>query len=273
MRKRAYLAIMLLNIAADILLPALVLVALTPTGLPTAVRLAIGGTLLTGKAVAGRVETGVFRWRFGILVAALATTAIVGCYLAGFGAVPSMVAGAITSGVLVIGDLLLDRSRPTLDGFALLVLVEVALGVVLTSISGDARFVLARTSLYMAVGGVYMLVSAFTTNPLMRTALKPVAANGDPARAEAFDRTWEKSRQFRAIYRGLTAGFGVVLLIDAVLRIVIIYGQPADAVTKTSFTSQIPLIVMVALWFVIGRGLVVPRARRILDAEMEVSSR
>lgn len=268
MRKAAYLGIMLVNLAIDILLPTLVLLVLTPTGLPTAVRLAIGGTLLTGKAVAGRVGTSEIRWKFGILVAGAATAAIVGCYVAGLGAVPSMVSGAVVCGVLVLGDFFRHRSKAGLDGFALLVLVEVLLGVVLTSISGDARFVLARTSLYLAVGGIYLLVNAFTAEPLMRTALKPIAANGDPARAAAFDRTWEKSPRFRAIYRGLTAGFGGVLLIDAVLRIVIIYSQPAQAVTETSFTSQVPLIVLVAVWFLIGRGLAVPRARRLLEAEI-----
>jgi hypothetical protein len=139
---------------------------------------------------------------------------------------------------------------------------------VLTSITGDPRFGLARVSLYLAIGGVFILATTFSQRPLMRTALKPVAAKGDPARADAFDRTWRKSRQFRLLYRAMTAGLGVALLADAVLRVIVIYSQPASAVTESSLTSQIPLVVLIAVWFAAGRGLAVPRAARLLDAEL-----
>ena len=39
-------------------------------------------------------------------------------------------------------------------------------------------------------------------------------------------------REFRLLYRVMTAGLGVVFLVDAVLRLVIIYGQPAAAVVE-----------------------------------------
>ncbi|HEX4724593.1 MAG TPA: hypothetical protein VH333_18895 [Pseudonocardiaceae bacterium] len=66
----------------------------------------------------------------------------------------------------------------------------------------------------------------------------------------------------------MTAGLGVVLIADAILRVVIIYSQPADAVVESSFTSQLPLIILIAAWFAAGRGLAVPRATRLLAAEV-----
>ncbi|GAB2804576.1 hypothetical protein GCM10027176_06860 [Actinoallomurus bryophytorum] len=274
-RKAAYFALMIANVAVDLLVPTLVLVALAPTGMPAAVRLAIGGTLLTGKAIGGRVETGEFRWRPATVAALVPTAAIAGCYLAGIGDIASMVAGAIVSGAIVVGDLL--RTRPhgkagrRIDGFAMLVLIEVTASVVLTSISGDARFVLARTSIYVAIGGVVVLATTWSDRPWMRIALKPVASKGDPVRAEAFDRAWRKSRRFRMLYRAMTAGLGVVFLADAVLRVVVVYSYPAGAVVQSSLTSQLPLIVLIGLWFAAGRGLAVPRAERLLDAELASS--
>jgi hypothetical protein len=132
--------------------------------------------------------------------------------------------------------------------------------------------VLARVSCYLAVGGIVILVTAWSERPLMRTALKPVAAQGDPARAEAFDRTWQHSRRFRALYRAMTAGLGAVLIADAALRVVIIYSRPADAVVESSLTSQLPLVILIALWFAAGRGLAVPRAMRLLEAELTTNS-
>ncbi|QWF78891.1 hypothetical protein HUW46_02290 [Amycolatopsis sp. CA-230715] len=267
-RKALYFAAMLANVAVDLLLPTVVLLALAPTEMPAALRLAIGGTLLAGKAIGGRVESGEFRWRLALVAALVPTAVIAGCYLAGFGDVPSMVAGAVVSGAIVLGDLVRTRGGRRIDGFAVLVLLEVVASVVLTSISGDARFVLARTSLYLGIGGVFALATTWSERPLMRTALKPVAAKGDPARADAFDRTWRKSARFRGYYRAMTAGLGAVFLIDAVLRIVLVYSRPADEVVQSSLVSQLSLPVLLVLWFAAGRGLAVPRAERLLDEEL-----
>ncbi|GAA1678509.1 VC0807 family protein [Fodinicola feengrottensis] len=271
-RKVLYFAILIVNAAIDLLLPTLVLVVLAPLGVPAAVALTIGGTLLTGKAIGGRIETGEFRWRLAVIAAGVATATIVGCYLAGFGNVPSMVAGAVVSGVIVIGDLVVTRVRhktaSRLDGFAVGVLLEVAASVVLTSVSGDARFVLARPAIYIAIAGAVILATTWAQRPIMRTALKPVASQGDPIRAEAFELAWQHSRQFRGLYRAMTASLGLVFLVDAVLQVVIIYSRPASAVVQSSFTSQVPLFVLVALWFVVGRFLIVPRTLRLLEAEL-----
>ncbi|WP_328608806.1 hypothetical protein OG943_06710 [Amycolatopsis sp. NBC_00345] len=271
-RKAAYVGLMILNAAVDLLLPTVVLVALAPTGLSAAVLLSIGGTLLGGKAIGGQTGFGGFRRRLALVAGLVPTAAIVGCHVAGLGDVPSMVAGAVVLGAIVLADVWRgrrgDRAEGGIDVFALVVLAEVLTGVVLTSISGDARFVLARISLYLTVGGLVILASAWAERPLMRTALKPVAAKGEPARAEAFERAWANSRRFRALYRGMTAGLGGVLILDAVVRVVIIYSQPADAIVESSLTSQLPLVILIVVWFAAGRGLAVPRAERILEAEL-----
>lgn len=269
MSKAVHLLLMVANLAVDLLLPTVVLVALAPTGLPTPLLLSLGGMLLAAKAIGGPVQSPGFRWRLAIAVAVVPVAGMLGCYAAGLDVRLSMVAGAVLSGVIVVGDLLRPRdgARPRIDAFAFLVLVEVVAGVVLTSITGDARFVLARMSLYLAIGGVIVLATTWTERPLMRTALKPVAAQGDAARGDAFDRCWEHSAQFRLLYRLMTAGLGLVFLADAVLRLVIIYSQPATAVVESSLTSQLPLVILLMVWFAAGRGLAVPRAERILDAE------
>ena len=266
MRKAAHLLLMIANLAVDLLLPTVVLVALTPTHLPTPLLLSIGGMVLAAKAIGGPVPSAEFRWRLAIIVGVVPMAGMLGSYATGVDVRFSMVVGAVLAGVIVLGDLVRNGSQK-LDAFAFMVLAEVVAGVVLTSISGDPRFVLARMSIYLAIGGVVVLATTWTERPFMRTTLKPVAAHGDPTRAEAFDRCWERSPQFRVLYRLMTAGLGLVFLVDAVLRIAIIYSRPADAVVESSLTSQLPLIVLILVWFAAGRGLAVPRAQRILDAE------
>ncbi|MFI9404274.1 VC0807 family protein [Nocardia sp. NPDC052316] len=270
------LAVRLVDLAIDLLLPTVVFVLLAPTGLPAALRLFLGGTLLAAKAVGGGIRPGEFRWRPAVLMAAVPTATLVGCYGGGLGDTVGMVAAAVVAALIVIGDLLRTRLRRNdahrIDGFAVLVLAEVVAGVVLTSISGDARFVLARSSFYLAVGGLVILATTWTEHPFMRDALEPVAAKGDPLRAEGFGRTWLKSQRFRSIYRFVTATLGAVLLIDAVLRVIVIYSYPPSDVAESSLLSGLPLIGLIGLWLFLNRTFVVPRAEHLLDAEMAQDS-
>ncbi|WP_067667395.1 VC0807 family protein [Nocardia miyunensis] len=267
------------NLAADMLLPTLIYLALTPTGLSASLRLTVGGILLGAKAISGRIETGEFRWRLALLTAIVPLIAVFGCHLAGCGDRISMVAGAIAGAVIVLADLARTRlrktahgtPRPPIDTFAIIVLAEVVTSVVLTSISGDARFVLARGSFYLAVAGLIVLASTWTDRPMMRVVLKPVAAKGDPLRAAAYDRLWASSKRFRTIYRTVNGSLGLVLLADAVLRIVVIYSFSSGQIAQSGLASQLPFVMLIAAWFLINRGLLIPRARRMLDAECDVA--
>ena len=245
MRKAAYLLLMIANLAVDLLLPTLVLLVLAPAHLPTPLALSIGGTLLAAKAVGGPMPAPGFRWRLSALVAVVPVAVMLGSYAAGVDVRLSMVVGAILSGIIVTGGVVRDGRR-RFDGFALLVLAEVLTGIVLTSIDADVR-----APIYLAVGGVVVLASTWTERPFLRTALKPVATQGDPERAAAFDRCWERSPEFRVLYRLMTAGLGLVFLVDA-----------------AAGSADLLLIGLIVVWFATSRGLAVPRARRILEAEL-----
>ncbi|MFI1916622.1 VC0807 family protein [Nocardia sp. NPDC020380] len=259
------------NAAVDLLLPYIALIVLAPTGLSAALRLTIGAVLLAGKAFGGPLVRGQFRWRLALVATALPVAVLIGVHAAGFRDTLAMPAAAVVSGVICLGDLIrtwLRDKAHRVDGLAMLILSELAASIVLSSISGDARFVLARASFYTAVAGAFFLGSAVSSRPFMREALKPVATQGDPIRTAAFDRCWSVSRRFRLVYRGVTAGLGCVFLTDAALRIVIIYSHPAGSLIASGLTSQVPGIVLLVSWFLIGRKLVVPRALRILEAEV-----
>ncbi|WP_067889159.1 hypothetical protein [Nocardia vaccinii] len=60
-------------------------------------------------------------------------------------------------------------------------------------------------------------------------------------------------------------------LSDAVLRIVVIYSVPSGQIVRSGLVSQLPFVVSIAAWFLINRGVLIPRARRMLDAECDVT--
>jgi 5S rRNA maturation endonuclease (ribonuclease M5) len=173
------------------------------------------------------------------------------------------------TGVLVIVQgVNLFRGRRRLDGFALLVLVELAATIVLTSINNDPRFVLIRPSFYTTIAAVYVLTTVWTARPFMMQVTKAVAAGGDPVRAEAFERAGRESTRFRRAEQAMTTGLALVLFAEAALRIVTVLSHPASDVLVSSLWSQVGSIGLFAIYFAVVKLVFVPRASREVDALM-----
>ncbi|MFC0545689.1 VC0807 family protein [Kutzneria chonburiensis] len=143
----------------------------------------------------------------------------------------SGVAGASTAASLLvsvgvgalwtIGQLLATRK---VNAAAVCVVAGLVVGAVLTGISGDARFGVAKDSLYTAVFGLAMLVSLAARRPLMFALIRPFATeDGDPAKVAEWNAAWV-SPLFRRGMRTMTVVWGVGLLVEAVTRIAVVYG-------------------------------------------------
>ncbi len=91
-----------------------------------------------------------------------------------------------------------------------------------------------------------------------------MAASGGPARLAAFERTGDKSAEFRPTHRRLTIGFGVALAADSILRIVIVYGTPVD---RSAWLSNVPhvtaMVLMIGISALAGR-----KSSRLVDEQM-----
>jgi hypothetical protein len=257
----------LVNMAGDLLLPTMAYLLLTPTHLPVAIRLTLGGFLLAGKATIGRAGRRASRARLVLasVGAAAACAVTILASVAGASTTESIVAG--TAVIAVCTVLLLSADHRQLDTFAVLVLVELAVSVILAVVSSDPRFVLARPAAYTAVAGIYALATV-RTKPFMIAVTRPFASGGNPARAEAFDRAWDESAKFRKAERLMTALLGIMLLAEAALRVILVYSEPEQAVLKASLVSQLPALALFILWFVIARFAIVPVASKEVDALM-----
>jgi hypothetical protein len=257
----------LVDIAVDLLVPTAVYLLLAPTHLAVAIRLTLGGFLIAGKAAAGRSGQPVSRGRLGLAAggAAAACAATVIASIAGASTTASIAAGTAVTAVCTL--VLLRADRHHLDSFAILVLTELAISVILVLVSSDPRFVLARPAIYSAIAGIYMFAT-LRTRPFMMGVTRPFASEGNPVRAAAFDRAWQESARFRAGERIMTASLGIMLLAESALRVITVYSQPEHAVFKASLLSQLPALVLFALWFIVARFAIVPVVSKEVDALM-----
>lgn len=254
------------DLVVDLVLPTVVYLVLRPLGVPPFLAIAAGGLVVGGKAQLGGVGNRPAPKRYAAAAGQVGAGLVLlsGSYAAGLPAPYAMAVSALPM-VAGLGGTLLRGRR--VDGFALLVILEVAAGIAVGMVSADPRFVLARSSVYVAVAGVFALVSCFGRRPFMMTVSKPMAVAGDPMREIAFERAAARSAPFRRVEVAMTAVIGVMLLAEAALRVVIVYAYPVREVVRSSLLSQVPAIALLAVAVLAVRLWAVPRVRAIVDAE------
>ncbi|MFC0429683.1 VC0807 family protein [Kutzneria buriramensis] len=267
--KAKVLAIALLDMALDIVVPTVVYLILQPLGVPSVLALSAGAVLIGGKAAFGKLtDTGERDVKLVLASTVVSLAVMFGLYAAGVSVTIAMVAGVAVQAVGVATSIL--RSGK-LDGFALLVLTELALGIALTFVSsGDPRFLVARPAFYTAVAAVYVFITVFRGKAFMYVVGRPMAVAGDPKRDAAYNRAWDNSAEFRRLERIGTAAFGLVLLAESVLRVVLAFQFGADDVAASSLVSNLPVIILFVLFIVGFKVILVPRLSKVVDAEMPV---
>jgi intracellular septation protein A len=174
------------------------------------------------------------------------------------------VAGSATALVTVVNTV----KRRRLDALGVLVVIEIALSVALLFVTRDPRILLVKPSFFVAVGGIFCLVTLFLGRPLVFTTAKPMATKGDPRRAAAYEMAWDRSPRFRQLERTITAAWGIAFVAEAVLRALVVYHYPADQIRNSILLSQAPGLVLIAAAIAFTRGRV-PELRSLVDQFVE----
>lgn len=151
----------------------------------------------------------------------------------------ALVAGAALPMLRLGVSLLLQRRVAWASLFTLALLT---VGTVVGLMAADARLLMARESYLTGVVGGWILLSLVWPRPLVFTAT--VGFMPRPA-AEQWRRSWETSATFRQAMRGMTWGFGLAFLIDAVARVVMSYTLPLDLVPAASVALLAIMLVVV----------------------------
>jgi intracellular septation protein A len=120
--------------------------------------------------------------------------------------------------------------RRRLDQVALLTAVVLAASVGTALIGGDQRLILAKDGLITAVGGFWALGTLLARRPLFFSVARPFGE--DPG--EDWDQLWGVDPVFRHTMTTTTTVWGVGLLLDAVVKVLLAYTLAPDAVPGVS---------------------------------------
>lgn len=151
--------------------------------------------------------------------------------------VVALAAGGVPPAITVVVTAVRERRA---DPLALAVVLGVVLGVVAATIGGSPRELLARGAVLTAPFGLYTLVTLWWRRPvcfeLTRTML--------PHRAAVMDELWETDPRFRRAWREITVMWGVLLAVDAGLRVVIAVTLPVPVVPALDTALTLSTIVV-----------------------------
>jgi len=153
----------------------------------------------------------------------------------------ALAAGGAVSGLVLVAGIV--RSR-RVDGTAVFMLGLFAFGLLTLLLTGDERFAIAKDSLISLVLGLLFLGSLLTARPLLLVLVAKTAP--------AVVARYEDSPAVRRTVRFATLLWGVGLLADAALRVVLVYTLPVDVMVLGSpllTVLVIAVLIVVTRWY------------------------
>ena len=170
-------------------------------------------------------------------------------HLLGVSRVPALVLSGAFPAVNVARRYMRDRR---VDPIGVIVLASILIGAALSVISGSEKLTLLRESFLTAAFGIAFLVSLLFGKPIMFLLIRQFVAQEDERQLEEWDARWDDTPEFRRVMRQMTAMWGVALLAEFALKVVMVETLSTDVVQAISgplilgFTAV--LIVVTIRW-------------------------
>ncbi|NHN56287.1 hypothetical protein G9U51_10920 [Calidifontibacter sp. DB0510] len=164
--------------------------------------------------------------------------------LVGLSTTWALLASTIAAGVRMV---YLIRRQGEVDGFSAFMVFVFAGGLALSWWTGDARFLLLKGCFATVVVGVIFAASSLVRRPLSFEVAKRLAAGDGHSRGE-LQRGWAESAAFRRGMYLMTSVWGLGLVVEALLRIVLIYRLDVDRAVIATTVVQIAAIALMGGW-------------------------
>ncbi|MET9079973.1 VC0807 family protein [Streptomyces sp. NPDC004232] len=179
----------------------------------------------------------------------------------GVGVIWALTVPGILIGVLTVMSTIRRRK---LDVVGVLVLVELTATLGLTFATDDARIAACRQPLYVVIGGAFCLATLVGHRPFTAVTTASMATFGDPLRVRAFETAWQEHPEYRQRQRTLTVAIGTIMIVDAAVRILLIYLFPASRIDRSLLLSNITGILMFVIIGVVSKKLIMPARELVL---------
>jgi intracellular septation protein A len=156
-----------------------------------------------------------------------------------------------------------------LEPLGIIVMSFLVVGTAASLISGSIFFALIKESFLTAAFGFICLGSLLAERPLMFYINRQFVAGDDPVRLAWWNGLWDEFPNFRAAQRFVTAVWGIVYLLEALLRVgFAMLLSPAQVVAISPVMAFGVTIVLIA-WT--RRYMLAMRERRIREQQLSTA--
>jgi len=195
---------------------------------------------MNSKAMIGRIVWTLF------LDAGLAVAAYLLARQLGASMFLALLIGTIVAGIRALYVIVRRRE---VDAFALFMIATFGIGLLLSLVTGSARFLLAKDSISTAVSGVIFLGTLLAGKPMMYYLSQRFGATSDAEREE-WARLWPTQPGFRSFFRGMTVVWGIAFLVEAAVKLILVLVLPLGvAAPLVPFFTPV-LITGLVIWTV-----------------------
>ncbi|MBE1441592.1 VC0807 family protein [Paenibacillus sp. OAS669] len=140
-------------------------------------------------------------------------------------------------------SLIKHRKADMFSGFIFLGLI---LGIIAVLMGGDERFILLRESYVTGIMGLLFLVSLLLARPLIYHFAERFTGH-DPQMNDK----WERLPNYRRTFRLLTAVWGISLLLEACVKVVLVYALPISTFLAVSPIATYGILGLTIWWNVV----------------------
>ncbi|WP_375422863.1 VC0807 family protein [uncultured Friedmanniella sp.] len=166
--------------------------------------------------------------------------------LLGYSPFVGLIAGTVVAGLRVVWVVVRERK---IDPFAAFMMGIFAIGLLLSLVTGSPRFLLVKESFGTGAAGLAFVLTCLRGKPLAYHASQRVAAPTAEERDE-WAQLWETEPVFRSRFRTMSLVIGGALLVEAVVRIPLIYVLPIDVMAVLSPVLTPVVITLTSIWAV-----------------------
>lgn len=182
---------------------------------------------ITGSAIPPRSR----RWRAGLFVFGMdLVLPVVTYYLLRAADLNSIDSLTVCVSIPAIGAAVTLIRGGRVDALAVLVIASAAISVGLSVVSGNPRTLLARNGWITGAWGLWMCWGVRASRPPTYTIARPLMEGSRFFGTASWDELWTNEPDFRRIWRVSSALWGVALLIDATVRVLMAYALPVSIV-------------------------------------------
>lgn len=160
---------------------------------------------------------------------------------AGLSSFSSLLLSAVLPGLSTVYQVLRSRHLDALAVFMMAITVITALASLL---SGSPRFLLARDGWVTGISGLWLLATTRANPPVVFMFARPLLEGRIGPNGESWTLLWDRLPGFRRIWRMASVVWGVATILDAVVRFVMAYTLPVEAVPALNGVQYAILFVL-----------------------------